>query len=149
VKPHPSFADWHIPKEHILGAFKLNALSIKDLDRDYEAVMASAAEIKTANANSLWPPDDLTREDNMIDLAWHQKEFAARRSFAWAVEDDSGSYLGCAYVHPSIAGENAADVAWWWKTGVDVDRKEFRHQFLGWLAGNDWPSLEYRPTDMW
>lgn len=148
LKPHPSFAGWNIPVEHILGPIKLKALSINDLDRDYDAVMVSAVEIKAANPSSSWPSDDMTREENMIDLAWHQREFKALRSFAWVIEDESGGYLGCAYVNPSISGENVADVTWWWKTGVNVDRRSFRSDFLKWLAGGDWPLLDYRPTEM-
>lgn len=149
MKPHPSFVDWNIPIEHRLGLVVLKALTTKDLDRDYTAVMQSAAEIRAANPNSNWPPDGLTREQNLIDLAWHQKEFEARRSFAWVIEDEKGAYAGCAYVSPSINGEKTADVVWWWRTGASVERQHFRNLFLEWLAGTDWPSLEYRAVEMW
>ena len=98
---------------------------------------------REAYPNLSWP-EGLTRESNLIDLAWHQKEFEARRSFAWIIEDGAGDYLGCAYVYPSILGEQAADVAWWWRTGADVNREAFDEAFLGWLAGSDWPRLDYR-----
>ena len=69
------------------------------------------------------------RDENMIDLAWHQKEFEARRSFAWVIEEENGTYAGCAYVSPSINGEKAADVTWWWRTGASIDRHEFKERF--------------------
>ncbi|MGF1553307.1 MAG: hypothetical protein ACFBWO_12555 [Paracoccaceae bacterium] len=143
MTPHPSFADRIVPAEHRLGAFVLRALGIDDLDRDFTAVTESVDEIRAANPDSQWP-DGLTRERDLIDLAWHQREFEARRSFAWVIEDRGGAYLGCAYVYPSIAGERAADVRWWWRAGTAADRDAFVTAFLDWLAGPDWPALDYR-----
>lgn len=143
MRPHPAFADRTVPVEHRLGAFVLKALKVADLDRDYAAIIESKADLRAKFPNLTWP-DGLTRDANLIDIAWHQKEFAARRSFAWVIEDLSGGYLGCAYVYPSILGEQAADVAWWWRTGAKADRNAFKGAFLGWLAGPDWPALDYR-----
>jgi len=145
MKPHPLFKDRSIPAVHVLGEVTLRALSVHDLERDFSAVMESAAEIKAANPGSHWP-DGLTKEKNLIDLAWHQREFEARRSFAWVIESGDGAYLGCLYVYPSIAGEQAADVVWWWRTGVMISRSAFREHLLQWLA-SDWPRLDYRLKD--
>ncbi len=70
MRPHPAFADRDIPKEHRLGTFVLKALNVADLDCDYVAVMESAADIREAYPNLTWP-DELTRETDLIDLAWH------------------------------------------------------------------------------
>lgn len=142
MKPHPLFKSWSIPRVHSLGEFTLRSLSILDLERDFGAVMESAAEIKAANPGSNWP-EGLTKEKNLIDLAWHQREFEARRSFAWVIEDAQGEYLGCLYVYPSIAGQHTADVTWWWRTGAQVSRPSFREQVVNWLTGSDWPRLNY------
>ncbi len=83
MRPHPAFAEWNIPSEHRLGRLVLKALNVSDLDRDYAAVMESAADIRAAYPKLSWP-EGLTPEGNLIDLAWHQKEFDARRSFASA-----------------------------------------------------------------
>lgn len=143
MRPHPLFKAHAIPHTHVLGDFTLKSLSISDLDRDFEAIMDSAAEIKAANPGSTWP-DGLTREKNLIDLAWHQREFEARRSFAWVIENADGEYLGCLYVYPSIAGTEAADVLWWWRAGANVSRHAFREHVSQWLAGTDWPRLHYQ-----
>ena len=143
MKPHPAFADRIVRKEHRLSGFVLKALGVADLDRDYAAVMESEADILEAHPNQTWPKG-LTRDANLIDLAWHQKEFESLRSFAWIIEDGFGNYLGCTYVYPSIDGEQTADVTWWWRTGADADREAFSNAFLGWLAGPDWPRLDYR-----
>jgi hypothetical protein len=143
MRPHPLFKGRAIPALHTLGDLTLRALSIDDLDRDFAAVMESAADIKAANPGSSWP-DGLTREKNLIDLAWHQREFEARRSFAWVVEDTNADYLGCLYVYPSIAGEVAADVVWWWRSGKGAADPSFRSNLQQWLKGEPWPRLEYR-----
>ena len=146
MKPHPQFKNRSIPAVHTLGDLTLRALSINDLERDFSAVMESAADIKAANPGSKWP-DGLTKEKNLIDLAWHQREFEARRSFAWVIENTDGAYLGCLYVYPSIAGQTSADVIWWWRTGVAASNQSFRALLLEWLSGNDWPRLTYNLQD--
>jgi len=142
MRPHPLFKNRSIPAAHALGDFRLKALTIDDLDRDFSAVMESAAEIRAANPGSRWP-DGLTKAKNLIDLAWHQREFEARRSFAWVIENAGGKYLGCLYVYPSIDGENSADVVWWWRKGIAVSNQTFRERLLDWLSGSDWPPLTY------
>ncbi|WP_152565866.1 GNAT family N-acetyltransferase [Devosia riboflavina] len=142
MRPHPLFKARSIPAVHALGEFTLRSLSIGDLDRDFAAVMESAAEIKAANPGSSWP-EGLTREKNLIDLAWHQREFEARRSFAWVIENTQGEYLGCLYIYPSIAGEQTADVIWWWRSGVEISRQSFREKVTAWLASDAWPRLDY------
>ncbi len=143
MEPHPLFKNSSIPAVHMLGQFTLKALSINDLERDFSAVMESAADIKAANPKSSWP-EGLTKEKNLIDLAWHQREFEALRSFAWVMESTEGEYVGCLYVYPSIAGEKSAEVVWWWRTGAVVSRQSFRERLLEWLSGSDWPRLNYK-----
>ena len=146
MKPHPLFKDRAIPAAQTLGEFTLRALSIRDLDRDFSAVLESAAEIRAAHPGSTWP-EGLTREKNLVDLAWRQREFEARRSFAWVIENLAGAYLRCLYVYSSIAGETSADVVWWWRAGAVVAEGSFRKQLLEWLAGSDWPPLSYKVQD--
>ncbi len=142
MRPHPLFKDRTIPTVQALGSFTLRALTVGDLDRDFGAVMESAADIKAANPGSSWP-EGLTRDANLLDLAWHQREFESLRSFAWVIEDSDGMYLGCLYVYPALTGEKAADVRWWWRSGTVVARTSFREMLLEWLASPDWPPLRY------
>ena len=103
MKPHPSFKTRSIPAVHPLGDVILRALSVGDLVRDFSAVMESAADIKAAHPGTNWP-DGLTKERNLIDLAWHQREFEARRSFAWVIEDHGASIsVACTSIRPSRA----------------------------------------------
>ena len=142
MRPHPLFRDQAIPTHHTLGEIVLRALTVDDLDRDFNAVMASAVEIRAANPGSTWP-EGLTKEKNFLDLAWHQREFESRRSFAWVMEGEDGEYLGCLYVYPSLTGEKSADVRWWWRTGSPASRTGFRQCLTVWLASADWPPLRY------
>lgn len=142
MRPHPLFKDWATPRVQQLGACTLRMLTVDDVERDYLAVMESAAEIKSATPGSTWP-QGLTRHENLLDLAWHQREFESRRSFAWIVEDDRGEYLGCLYLYPALTGEKSADVRWWFRTGMAVDKSAFRRLLQEWLAGPDWPELRY------
>ena len=51
---------------------------------------------------SAWPSPDLTLEQDLIDLGWHQKEFQRRNSFAYTVINLSESQcLGCLYIDPT------------------------------------------------
>jgi len=143
VTPHPAFADRCVAERKTLGALRLSALGIADLTRDFIAVVESAAEIRGCFPDSDWP-EGLTIEQNLVDLGWHQKEFAARRSCAWVIEDAAGGYLGCAYVYPAIDGSASTEVVWWWRTGAIADRAAFRRDFLAWLYGPEWPRLDYR-----
>lgn len=142
MKPHPRFQNWTIPERYTLGSVNLKSLTIHDMERDYSAIMESAADFKAAHPGMSWP-DDLTREQNLIDLAWHQKEFSARRSFAWVIQDTHSNYLGCLYVYPSIAGDDIADVRWWWRTGAHIDARLFRKNLINWLNSPSWPELNF------
>lgn len=146
MRPHPKFKNFNVPAEYGLGDVRLKALSVDDLERDFNAVMESAADIKSVDPSSSWP-DGLTREENLIDLAWHQKEFQSRRSFAWVIEDDTSTYLGCLYIYPSIDGDNTAQVHWWWRTGANVNRAKFREDLITWVSGADWPPLDFKFPD--
>lgn len=142
MRPHPQFRDYNIPREHSLGEFKLSALTLDDLERDFAAVMESAADIKAANPTLTWP-EGLTLQENLIDLAWHQKEFQSRRSFAWVIEGQNHHYMGCLYIYPSITGDNSADIHWWWRTGVSTDDQSFREHLRAWVSGSGWPNIHY------
>ncbi len=143
MRPHPKFSKYSIPTAHSLGEMTLRAITVNDLDRDFTAVMESAADIKAAHPNLTWPKG-LTKEKNLIDLAWHQKEFEARRSFTWIIENSKGDYLGCLYVYPSIAGDDFADVVWWWRTGAEIPSQDFRELLVQWFKSSDWPDWNYK-----
>lgn len=110
MDPHPDFVDVALPRSIAIGAHQLTPLSPEFVDEDFDAVMATAPLL--AGIFGTWP-QGLTRSDNLIDLAWHEREFTARRSFSWIVRDRSGSYVGCFYIFPALGTRGQAKAALW------------------------------------
>ena len=103
------------PPARFQGAgFHLRMLSIHDVVKDFDAVMTAGDRLKGAmEAGSTWP-DGLTLEENLIDLAWHQREFTIGHSFAYTVmNDDESRCLGCCYINPSDHPGVQADAFHW------------------------------------
>ncbi|MGJ6962317.1 GNAT family N-acetyltransferase [Streptosporangium sp. G11] len=95
--------------------FHIRPITIHDAVRDFDAVMSSAAPLRERFPLwGGWPLDDMTLENNLIDLAWHQKEALLRRSFNYAVmSPDESRLLGCVYVDPPEKRGADADVSFW------------------------------------
>lgn len=77
-------------------------LSVKDIEDDFEAVIRNEKLIKKIRGNAgSWPnPKTLSKEEDFIDLAWHQREFENNLSFAFVLRDKAQKYIGCAYIYP-------------------------------------------------
>jgi len=82
--------------------FHLRMLTIHDVVKDFDAVISAGTRLHgVTEPHGTWP-DGLTLEENLIDLAWHQREFTINHSFAYTVmNDDSTRCLGCGYINPS------------------------------------------------
>ena len=80
------------PPARFQGAgFHLRMLSIHDVVKDFDAVMTAGDRLKGVMAEGSTWPDGLTLEENLIDLAWHQREFTIGHSFAYTVMNDDES----------------------------------------------------------
>ncbi len=105
--------------------FHLRMLTIHDAVKDFDAVMAAALRLRGAMEPGATWPDGLTLEENLIDLAWHQREFTIGHSFAYTVmNDDESRCLGCCYLNPPDtfadgAGHDA--VAFYWARDVAME----------------------------
>ena len=67
-----------IPEVLETDRFRLRMLTVKDVKLDYDAVMTSIEHLqktKPFGPNHKWPAKDLSFEQDLIDLGWHQKEF--------------------------------------------------------------------------
>lgn len=120
MDPHPDFAETTLPREADLPGFRLTPLGPSVAEEDYEAAMASVADVSGVFGDP-WP-EGLTLEENRIDMGWHEREFTARRSFAWVVRSPDGTYLGCAYIYPELGRRGAADVIVWLRTMAGRDQ---------------------------
>jgi len=111
MNPHPDFEALDMPKAMTLGSYHLGILTGVDVEEDFEAVVRSEPVLKGLSGNT-WP-EGLTLDENLTDLHWHHREFTSKRSFAWIIRDAAGTYLGCAYLYPSIGKSGAGDAVYW------------------------------------
>ena len=91
-----------IPQGLVGDGWRLRPLTVHDVVKDYDAVMSSRAQLwELFGPGSDWPLESLSLEQDLIDLAWHQKEFQLRTSFTYTlVTLDGERVLGCVYVMP-------------------------------------------------
>jgi hypothetical protein len=96
------------------------ALTRADLHEDVRGINASIELIQRTRGGG-WPTEPVTEEFNFVDLVWHEQEFREGTSFAYAVYDSDGGYLGCCYLYPmgrrtELTEEllrHDVDVSWW------------------------------------
>jgi len=104
-----------VPEVLKTNKFRLRMLKVSDVVKDYDAVMTSVDHLQDVFGEaSEWPAKDLTFEQDLIDLGWHQKEFQTRSSFAYTVMKlDESQCLGCMYIFPSQSQNFEVDVFMW------------------------------------
>lgn len=122
----PWFAPPFEPPRHAAGdGFLLRPLTVRDAVQDFAAVMGSREALWAQFGEGWqWPRADLSLEADLVDLAWHQKEFELGTSFAWAVAArDESRLLGCAYLYPARLPDWEAD-AFFWLTSDASERLE-------------------------
>jgi hypothetical protein len=154
-------ADFAVPARVETPRFTLRMLSITDVVKDFDAVMSSREHLWARFAAPWgWPRADLSLEQDLIDLGWHQKEFQRRSSFAYAAMSPDGTQLlGCVYIEPPVgeettddetAGDEAADAVeaevWFWARSSELAsglEDEIGRVLSGWLA-RDWPFRRVR-----
>jgi RimJ/RimL family protein N-acetyltransferase len=98
----------------------LQPLRATDVERDFEAVMASQEALRERTGGR-WPRPGFTLAENLADLHEHEDDFAAHRGFTYTVLDpDETHCLGCVYIYPSVQeGSQATEgtdkaVVWFW-----------------------------------
>ena len=132
--------EFDVPSELVTANFTLRMLSVDDVEKDFEAVISSAARLSQVWPNSGWPAG-LTLRQNLIDLGWHEKEFQNRSSFAYTmVASDESQVLGCVYFYPTEKAGYDTEVFLWVREGEvanDLDQALFE-VVQQWLA-SDWP----------
>lgn len=146
-----TLAGYAPPERHHLAGVEMRVLGIDDLEPDYAAVMESGAALHDLfHLGDLWP-DGLTKRGNLIDLAWHEKEFARGSSYAWGLwrpaaegAGDAPRYLGSAYVYPDAEARAAAHAVHWIRSGErdPALRAAFKTAWEGWVTG--WPLASVR-----
>ena len=139
--------DFEVPAVAETGRFRLRSITIHDVFKDYDAVMSSREHLwQRFGAIWGWPAADMTIEQNIVDLGWHQKEFTLRSSFDYAVMSlDGARLLGCVYIDPPREPDVDAEV-WLWArqselaSGLEGELERF---VVDWL-GSSWPFKSVR-----
>ena len=108
-------SDFKVPDKYENQHFRLRMLTVHDVVKDYDAVMTSVDHLQGVfGPDSKWPSKELTFEQDLIDLGWHQKEFQRRSSFTYTVVSlDEKTVLGCIYIFPTGKIEFDASVTMW------------------------------------
>jgi hypothetical protein len=118
--------------------FRMRSITIHDVFKDYDAVMSSRDHLWARFGDVWgWPPKDMTIEQNIVDLGWHQKEFQLRSSFDYALMSlDETRLIGCVYIDPPDEPELDAEI-WYWARQSELASglEQYIEQFLrSWLA---------------
>ena len=123
--------------------YRLEPLTNRWVLHDFAAITESFSHID----GLILPPGSLpaegtyTLETNVLELAWHEREFGARHSFAFAaITHDDQREVGCMYVYPSMHPDYDAVGCSWarWDPedpGADV---RFFEEFRSWISAA-WP----------
>lgn len=132
---------FEVPEELVTPGFRLRMLSVNDVVKDFDAVMASKTFLQARSSAPGGWPEGLTLELNLVDLGWHQKEFAQRRSFAYTVVSLDGSkVLGCVYINPTRKKGYDARISFWARESAKGDPADraLEAAVREWIAA-DWP----------
>ena len=139
--PYPFVdSEFVVPSELETDDFRLRTLTVNDVVKDFEAVMATADQIKSIWPDSEWP-EGLTLEQNLIDLGWHQKEFQIRRSFTYTVVTlDETKVIGCVYIYPSRKrGYDAVVYLWARESVLGSPPDELLYDTVSQWMATEWP----------
>ena len=136
------------PRETRTERLVLRPLRASDAERDYDAVMSSAAELRRCRGSE-WPADEFTLAENRADLERHEREHERGEAFTYTVlAPDEVRCLGCVYIVPVWpeavplcgAAACAACVGFWVRVSEqasDLDR-HLLAALREWL-GTKWP----------
>ncbi|WP_238710358.1 hypothetical protein [Oceanipulchritudo coccoides] len=134
--------DFQVPELVETDHFRMRSITIHDVFKDYDAVMSSHEHLWQRFGEIWgWPSKDLTIEQDIIDLGWHQKEFQLRSSFDYAVMSlDESKLLGCVYIDPPMEDGIEAEIWFWGRqsellSGFEDQLENF---LLSWIASS-WP----------
>lgn len=95
-------ASFDPPRTQWLPSFQLAVLGPAFAEQDHLAVRGSADRIRHVfGPTDDWPDANISWQDNLDDLVRHEREFADRIAFAYALLGLGGeAYLGCLYLRP-------------------------------------------------
>lgn len=133
--------DFIVPERLQADQFQLRVLTVNDVVKDYDAVVTSIEHLQGIfGPRSQWPAKDISLEQDLIDLGWHQKEYQRRTSFAYTVMSlDEKTCLGCVYLYPTNVHDFDCEAYCWIRASHtdQLDQNLFK-VFKKWLE-EKWP----------
>ena len=108
--------DFEIPMGFQTDVMKARMLTMADAVKDHEAVIEAAGWLPGKFCPDTWFKEGaaLTLLENQWDLAWHEEEWAGRKSFVYTVmTPDESRTLGCFYILPHDKNGHDAVVYIW------------------------------------
>jgi len=123
--------------------YRLEPLTMRWLIQDYAAVASSwhTLDGKMVPPGTLGPITDLSIEQDVVELGWHEREFTTRRSFAFiAMSHDDTTSLGYCYIYASPrTDEDAAILTWATYDPADPGADERLYDELHAWIHDAWP----------
>jgi len=125
------------------GDYRLEPLTNRWVIEDFAAIIESFPHLDglLGPPGSIPAPGEYTLETNVVELAWHEREFRTRHSFAFAaITHDNAREVGCMYLYPSPRpAEDAVGISWarWDPADPGADGRFF-DEFRGWVD-RAWP----------
>ncbi len=90
---------FQLPSELEYEDLRAKTLTRADLKADMEGVNSSLEIIRKTRGGS-WPSEPVNEDFDLLDLAWHEREFRDGTSFAYVIYNDKCDYIGCFYLYP-------------------------------------------------
>ncbi len=129
-----------VPESLVTDRYRLEMLSPDVTEIDYDAVMTSKVRLRTVfSEQTKWPKNDMSLEENRIDLLRHKGEFKSRQAFAYTVLTPSREKcIGCVYIDPSKASEFDCEVYSWVRDSHIALDNDLHNNIRNWLESS-WP----------
>ncbi|MDU8941970.1 hypothetical protein [Ovoidimarina sediminis] len=133
MEHQPDYAGSALPRIATLDEFRLAPLGPDCVQEDFYVVVASEAVLVGVFEDD-WPLG-LTLRKNRGDLERHDREFREGTAFSWVIRNESGRYLGCAYVYPDRYGDEIGRIFTWMRARADREEllDRFNRVFEAWL----------------
>ncbi|MGA8679408.1 MAG: GNAT family N-acetyltransferase [Acidimicrobiales bacterium] len=133
--------DFSVPQGVSTDRFRLEPLAQRHNVADHKAWTSSIDHIRSTPgfAGRTWPNVPLSVEENAVDIAEHEADFAARSGFTYTVlEAATGDVIGCVYLYPPRRQGFDVDARSWVRAESAALDQPLHDLVRQWLI-DEWP----------